>query len=318
MSIKFLLIIILYLALVSSFKIPSNPFSKSNINIPFEKISKNIKAKTIPVLLGLPFLFGNPSDSNALQSGSRSGGSSFSRGSSGGSSTRTYSSRPSSTINIVPSYGYGQSFFSPWAFNPFYSPVYVGGGGMFGGLSNIIFVGGLIFLATRLIGKSGSFFDENGIGSESATVVKLNIALNADWSRDSVIRALSDLANNGGDLSSRRDLARLLSETSLLLLRRQDSWVGVSHESKSLNDNQSIESQFQRYTIKERMKFEKETKPMLNYNSNELNSPTIAVVSLIVALKGNNNPSYKSVRSLVDTKECLQSLAADSLTVSLY
>ena len=42
--------------------------------------------------------------------------------------------------------------------------------------------------------------------------------------------------------------------------------------------------------------------------------PTQAVVSLVIAMKGNNGPYTKSFGSISDVRNCLQSLAADALT----
>lgn len=87
------------------------------------------------------------------------------------------------------------------------------------------------------------------------------------------------------------------------------------HSAKTFSgDSQDTESHFQKLAIKERAKFDKETRPsplMIQDGSKS----SLAVVSLVVALTGKNNPSYKSVRSISDTREILQALAADAMTV---
>lgn len=323
MSVQSMLFVFAVLLLTStnSFKLPSKLFSNPNLSL--DKFKDSIKAKTIPAILGALLLVGNPSDSNALQSGSRSGGSSF-RSS---SSTRSFSSSPSRG-SYAPSYGgsFAPSFipiprfYSPIPIYP--SPVIVAPFSIFDTISNLVVIGGVIYLASRVI--SGSAFGNFGKSDEdSATVVKLNLALTADWSADGIIPVLSQIASNSGDMSSRAGLSNLLSETVLALIRRQVNWYAVSHEAKTFSDSSSVdtESYFQKLSIKERSKFDQETKPTkFQTVGNSFNAPSssnLAIVSLVVALRGKNNPSYKSVRSLTDTREILQSLAADALTVSI-
>jgi len=78
-------------------------------------------------------------------------------------------------------------------------------------------------------------------------------------------------------------------------------------------DSQDTESYFQKSVIKERSKFDRETKATTMIQGSS--SSSLVIVTLVVALTGRNNPSYKSVRSLSDTREILQALAADAMTV---
>jgi uncharacterized membrane protein len=171
---------------------------------------------------------------------------------------------------------------------------------------------------TNLLTRIVQFFEDALLrvtSPESATVIKLNIALNSDWGYNGVIPAITEIATCSGDLSERGELSKLLSETSLALLRRSNDFIAISHESKSfeVSDSENTESYFQRIAIKERSKFERENSPAMVMIDNGSKS-SLAVVSLVVALRGSQNPAYKSARSLTDAREMLQSLAADAMT----
>jgi uncharacterized membrane protein len=304
-----------------SLKIPSNT-PKSFLKAPkldltkfdIDTMQKSVNMKALPALLAGLFLIGNPLESHALSSGSRSGGSSF-RSS---SSMRSYSA-PSSRSSSPSVRSYGPTIMPivpmPY-FNPFFPSYGFGYGFGFGGLTNLLLLGGTIYVASRVLGAfSGTSF--GGFGSsaaDSATVIKLNIALNSDWGNNGIIPAITEIATSSGDLSERGELSKLLSETSLALLRRSNDFIAISHESKSFNsDSENTESYFQRMAIKERSKFERENSPARMMIDNGSKS-SLAVVSLVVALRGSQNPAYKSARSLTDAREILQSLAADAMT----
>jgi len=294
---------------ITSFKCNKRTVSMKGFSI--DSIKNVIKTKAIPAIIGSSIILSNPMDTFALQSGSRSGGSSFR--SSG--STRSYSSSPSrSSYSSSPSIGFGYSpfpvftpMFSP--FTPFYysSPL--------SGVTNLILTVGTIYVLARV---GGAFFSGNGLlgaGNEGATVIKLQLAVDSSWESDGIIRSLTSIAARNSNLNDRSDLANLLSETSLALLRRQNDWYAVSHEVQSFNDEDSnTESAFQRLAIKERTKFEKENQASFASikNSNKVGGSTVAVVSLIVALRGKNS-NYKSVRNFVETRNCLEALAGDAL-----
>lgn len=131
---------------------------------------------------------------------------------------------------------------------------------------------------------------------------------------------LANLAAKNADINDRSDIARLLSETSLALLRRQSNWNSAAYESEYFGSMQSkgAEPRFQRLAVKERAKFEEEKSfPVATIrSSNAMSSsvPTQAVVSLIIAMRGRSTAHSKSARTLSEVKSCLQSLAADALT----
>ena len=120
--------------LTQTFSFQLKPTIRSPLKLTSSSLSmKNdhsLEKKGMAALLGALFFFNNPDASHALQSGGRSGGSSFrssgstrSYSSGGGYSSfsapsRSYSSGPS--INIMPMYSPFRGFgFSPYGFSPF-------------------------------------------------------------------------------------------------------------------------------------------------------------------------------------------------------
>lgn len=286
--------------------------------------------KAIPAILGTALLIGNPMDTLAASSGSRSGGSSFR---SSPRSSSSYSSRPSSTrlnsgsyssgysvmpMPVMPMYGYGYGGFgySPFSFIP------ING--------NLLLLGGIAFVAYNLlknrIGGTDFSNDDGDSGSlgSGATVIKLQLGLDSDWSQSSnIMDALSSVASQRGTVTGRSAIANLLSETSIALLRRKSSWNSASIEGEKFNGALKAEPYFQKVAIQERTKFESETTnaPYATIrednikNGNYLSSkPTQAVVSLIVAVRGNSDALKRNIRNTNDLSDILQTLASEALT----
>lgn len=276
------------------------------------KIKFNFKA--IPALLGGAIMISlHPLDANALSSGSRSGGSSFRS-----SSTRTYSapSRTSSYTSVGRgSYGYSPSIFPIVPMPIFYSP--------FGfqpiNFNLVIFAFTAYALYSFLSNRmGGSKFDEFENNNELSTVLKLQLSINSDWNNDNNIMSnLALIANNYGNSRDRNTLAKLLSETSLCLLRKQNDWHSASIECNTKFDLNSAEQSFQRLAIAERSKFNVETAPdsyrgIIRGESQEF-KPTLAVISVIVAMKGRTGVNLRAAISHEDIRLALQNLAADAL-----
>ena len=291
----------------------------------FAEVSKNMKAKFLPAVLGagLCLMATGPVDpAHAARSGSRGGGSSFRmpRSSGGGgmrSSTAMRSSRGYGGGGVMPMpmmspYGYSSFGFSPFGFMPVNLNVLVLG-----------FIAYTVFnaLANR---TGGSDFSNDGtVGSlgGGATVLKLQISMTSDWSqKGNIMETLTRLAEKNNAMSGRSDLAKLLSESSMAILRRQNDWNSAAYEGELFSFGaQKAEPYFQRLTVQERAKFEEETTPdsvAMIKNSNEIvaSLPTEMVVSIVVAMRGESSAYAKNVRSLADVSKCLQGLAADSLT----
>lgn len=309
---------------------------------------KTISKKALPLFLGSAFLLGSfPSDSMAVPSGGRSGGSSFrsaprssgTRLNSGGYSSG-YSSgyRGGGGVTIAPimpvtpfyspfSYGYG---FSPFSF----FPVPING--------NIILIGFLAYFAysaltsSRTGGSSFSSMDEDtgdydsGSLGSGATVMKIQVALDSQWSDNgNIMNTLSSLAARRGSVNGRSELASLLSEASIALLRKKSSWSAASCEGEKFkkgllgsgNDPAKAESFFQKIAVQERAKFEREStnsdysnrEGLIKASSGAAGDVTQAVVSIVVAVRGQS-AALRQVSSSVDVNTVLQTLASEALT----
>ena len=192
---------------------------------------------------------------------------------------------------------------------------YYGGYGMgYGGdssLGALLTVAGVLFIASQFLRTGGSNFagadDEGSLGSGS-NVVKINIGLDADWGPGNVMDSLRVIASKNEDLSSRQALSNLLSDACLVLLRKQNDWNSVAFEKKDFsgNDGKKTESNFQKLSIEERSKFERENvnSPMIKSSSSDMR--TQAVVSIVVAMKGRGQSLSKNVYSRSELKSVLQ------------
>jgi uncharacterized membrane protein len=144
------------------------------------------------------------------------------QGSSGGYSGQSqYQSRPQVNIMpVMPMYGgFGGGYgMSPFAFNPFgFMPINF----------NLLILGGVAYaaytvLSNRAGGSDFSNGDETGALGSGATVMKIQVALESDWETNgNIMNTLARLAEKNGAMSGREDIAKLLSDASLALLRKQ-------------------------------------------------------------------------------------------------
>jgi uncharacterized membrane protein len=277
------------------------------------QVAQKLKAKFIPVMLGAGLMLAGagvaPEAAHAL-SGGRSGGSSFRSSSSygRGSSSAMRSSYRGGGGGYNRGYGGGGMSLMP-PIMPMYSPF-----GFYGGFMpinlNVLVLGFIAYtvfntLSNRVGGSDFSSDDGTGMGGSSlgggATVIKLQIALQSDWAESgNVMETLSRLAEKNSAMSNRSDLARLLSESSLALLRRVNDWDGAAFEGERfMMGPQKAEPYFQRLAIGERSKFEKETNGdssggvamIKDSNDNSVSQPTQVVVSLVVAMRGQSTYS---------------------------
>lgn len=285
-----------------------------------EKIRKSL----LPIALGASLLLLDPSNADAARSGGRSGGSSFrSGGGGGGGGGRSY--RPSQTrlqsssgysqprITVMPMMPmYGPSFYGPSLYTPFI-PINF----------NVLLLGGAAFaiytvLSNRVGGSDFSNNENTGALGGGATVMKIQIALESDWAeKNNIMGTLSNLAEKNGAMSGRNSIAKLLSEASLALLRKQGDWNSAAYEGELFrNAEKAAEPAFQKLAVKERAKFEEETSSFASIVPSSMGStPTQVVVSIVVALRGTSSGYMKNnLRSISDVSTCLQGLAADALT----
>ena len=178
----------------------------------------------------------NPFEADAMSSGGRSGGSSFRSAPSRsmpsstrlGGSTRSYGSTsyaPRPMIVPMPMYspfGYGGGFgFSPFGFMPINL--------------NLLIIGGVAYavysvLKNRVGGADFNSGEEAGSLGGGASVLKLQVCLDSNWDYNNIQDTLALLAAKNGAMSSRSDIAKLLSEASIALLRRQEDWTAAAYE----------------------------------------------------------------------------------------
>ena len=205
--------------------------------------------------------------------------------------------------------------FSPFGFSPFgFMPINL----------NVLILGGIAYAVyTALQNRAGgSDFTGDGIESGSlgsgATVMKIQVALSADWAeRNNIMNTLARLAEKNSAMGGRNDLAQLLSEASLALLRKQGDWNSVAYEGELFGGGgRKAEPAFQQLAVKERAKFEEETSSIASIAPSAVGStPTQVVVSIVVALRGKGSGYMSSpVRTTADVSRCLQGLASDALT----
>jgi len=315
-------------------------FLLSNVNLFIQ--TKVIKI--IPTILGATLFIINPLPSFAVRSGGRSGGSSFhsssSRSSSSSRRSRSSSGRSSSSSSTRLSSGSSSSSSVSSSLSE--SSSVVTKSSVADDALTTIIVGAVILSSFRSIKK------ESRSSGSGITVLKLQIAVDMDWSKDdNIINKIYDIAQRKEKISDRKELATLLSDTSLALLRKKDSLNSASLTSDRFNDDdddndgiRKAESFFQKLSILERSKFESEINPSLlstklddndntmkpyflsmpsklselSSTSSALTTHTQAVVSLIVAIRGSSDTYEKPIRSTVDLCDCLRLLASEALT----
>ena len=354
LSIKFLFIYSLIYQVVSFHVVPNIPNSKVSLHgNPYKRMSSPLslamkteksehgwEKKGMAALLGTLFFLNTPDISHALQSGGRSGGSSFrssgstrsySSGGRGGGGYSSFSSptiRTGPSINVMPMYspfGYGGGFgFSPFGFSPFgFIPL---------NLNVIILAGAAYLVYNALSNRMGGADFSSGVGSsgsvDCASVVKLTVSLDANWGDDrNIMSQLTNLASRYNAMTERSDLSKLLSETSLALLRSKGDWNSASYKGDTFRESsfQKAESSFQQLAIQERAKFDEENssesssaalnliKPSNRFDG-KVSLPTQAVVSIVVALRGQNEVAkLGKVQSNTDVMRVLEQLASAAL-----
>ncbi|CAM9589465.1 unnamed protein product, partial [Phaeothamnion confervicola] len=266
------------------------------------------------------------------------------------SAPRSYAA-PRTSINVYPSigspFGYSPFGFSPFGFGGGFGGgfglgvpigpsigVYRGGWGV-NPLDLLVF-GGALYAASTLLrgverGGFGAALDgdsDSALGS-GTSVVKLQVALNIPdrGSGDSVLEQLRDLAGRA-DSSSGRGLSTAVSEAALALVRRQNDWLSAASDFDHFGRGSSdgAERAFNRFAITERSKVERETLAKVGGRDvsarrgggalAEAGRPTLAVVTLVVALRGDSMKRLqleKSLNSAPALRKALTQLAADAM-----
>jgi uncharacterized membrane protein len=314
----------------------------------FQKFEKDhkmpIAAATMAMALALM-----PMNADAAMSGGRMGGSfsaprqsmSMPRGGGGGGYSRGFSgggggySRGYSRPNVIVTPGFG------------YNPGYYGGGyGGYGGagvmgysrgpsLLPLVFVGGLLFVASNVLRGAGSIASSSAtdwMDSSSASsslgsgtsVVQVSVALEVPDRDDpnSILGVLDRLARTSRT-DSRVGIQNLTSQVALELLRRRSSIVSATSDFKNFGDRQKAGREFQSRAVQERAKFEQETVSKyggVDYTASDKNGSrdtgvsgkaTMAVITLVLAIDGDST-KVPRINSISDVEDALRRIASDA------
>lgn len=170
-------------------------------------------------------------------------------------------------------------------------------------------------------------FEDSGPLGKGITVGKVQVALAVNGaertSRDSIFAVLERQARNNENIGSSYDdaydegygdshLSKFCHETCLTLIRKSDNWVAACSNSEWFkgDDVAKAESTYNLWADREACKFEKEYVPPEGSAKAEGN-PTIAVISLIVEIQGDETNFERAGFSIADTKSVLTSIASD-------
>jgi len=159
-------------------------------------------------------------------------------------------------------------------------------------------------------------------------VGKMQVALRVSGaertSSDSIFALLENQARNSNGVGSSYDsdydegygdshLSKFCHKTCLALLRKSDDWISACSDSEwfKQDDMGKAESKYNLWADREACKFEKEYVPPEGTAVSEGN-PTVAVVSLIIEMQGDETSFDRAGFSVADTKSVLTNIASDS------
>lgn len=172
----------------------------------------------------------------------------------------------------------------------------------------------------------GKAFEDAGPLGKGITVGKVQVALAVSGaertSSDSIFAMLEKHARNNDDIGGAYDddynegygdsqLSKMCHEVCLALLRKSDDWISACSDSKWFKEQDmgKAESVHNLWADREACKFEKEYIPPEGNASD--GTPTVAVVSLIIEIQGDETNFEKAGFSLTETKSILTSIASD-------
>jgi len=171
-------------------------------------------------------------------------------------------------------------------------------------------------------------FEEEGPLGKGITVGKLQIALNVNalerTSKDSIFAILEENARAGNDEDDDgfdddyedgygdSHLSKMCHQVCLALLRKSDDWIAACSESKWFKggDYGKAESLYNQWADREAAKFEKEYIPEEGSTLSE-GKATVAVVSIILEIQGDETNFERAGFSIAETKSVLTSIASD-------
>jgi len=172
----------------------------------------------------------------------------------------------------------------------------------------------------------GKVFEEDGPLGKGITVGKIQVAVTVSSAertgKDSIFAILekhardTDVANSfDKDYNEGRGdshLSKMCHEVCLGLLRKSDSWLSACSESEWFKESDAAkaESLYNLWADREACKFEREYVPSEDEGKGE-GTATVAVVSVIVEIQGDETKFDKAGFSFVNTKAVLTSVASD-------
>lgn len=279
-------------------------------------------------------------EAQARSSGGRSGGGSFSRGSSrssgrsssgrsrssSGSRSRSRSSTPSRSYNSSPSYSHDNSpgYYNNNSRNYSSSGTYYSSGGdrlvsvlarlvLFGFLGMVIY--GIVSSVIKSALSSNNYdrvaaAHRKERDNDIVTISKLQIALSA--SATDVQWGLTELSLTA-DTSTEEGLKNLLQESIVILLRNSEYWTHHVNSSQKLNINKA-EAEFDSLSLEERSKLSSETLSNIegNIRQKSVVSPDneLAMYIVVTLLVGtaHDKPLFENIRTPDDLKTALNTL----------
>jgi len=229
------------------------------------------------------------------------------------------------------------AFFAP---SPAARPLLAGGGHHHRG-GNLSCPGGAASIdsssttTTRLhfFERLDKAFEDDGPLGKGITVGKFQVALNVDGierasGENSIFAVLEkhgrdvcdddeddDDDDDDSDAGGDSKLSKMCHEVCLALLRKSDDWISACSDRKwyKEQDMTKAESTYNLWADREACKFEKEHVPPEGASTSAFdgNFPTVAVISLVVEIQGDNTNFDRAGFSLAETRDVLTSLASD-------
>jgi len=131
---------------------------------------------------------------------------------------------------------------------------------------------------------------------------------------------MADIADEA-DTETDEGLEELVSDVALAVLRCEVDWISGAATSVDVKNEDEGEDMFSEMSMKERAKIERETINLVagrdkskerseESDINSIGKPTVAIVTIIVALEGKELPKVTDMKSM---KKCLSMLGGSDV-----
>mmetsp|Transcript_22799 Transcript_22799/g.33433 ORF Transcript_22799/g.33433 Transcript_22799/m.33433 type:complete len:267 (+) Transcript_22799:50-850(+) len=153
------------------------------------------------------------------------------------------------------------------------------------------------------------------------TVSKIQVAVQCDTrGPSSLLGKMFDIADEA-DTETDEGLEELVSDVALAVLRCEQDWISGSATSVDVKNEDEGEDMFSEMSMKERAKIERETINLVagrdkskerseESDINSIGKPTVAIVTIIVALEGKELPKVTDMKSM---RKCLTMLGGSDV-----